>query len=72
MPSPIWKSRKFWLTMLDIIISTATYFITKYAAPEIGNDILYLIGAWQPVIILLIVSYTVQNVEGIRAKSDHV
>jgi len=62
----VWKSRKFWITLLDIVVSTATFFVTKYVAPEIGNDVLYLIGAWQPIIILLIVTYTVQNVEAIR------
>lgn len=66
MTPSIWKSRKFWLTIADIVVSTATYFITKYVAPSIGNDVLWLIGTWQPIIILLIVTYTVQNVEAIR------
>jgi len=47
-------SRKFWLMVCDVIISTATYFVTKYASPEIGNDILWLIGAWQAPVIALI------------------
>lgn len=50
------RSRKFWLMLLDILISTATFFITKYAAPELAEDILWLIGAWQPVIIALILA----------------
>lgn len=50
------KSRKFWLMLLDIIISTATFFITKYVVPELAEDILWLIGAWQPVIIALILA----------------
>lgn len=66
MVPSIWKSRKFWLTLADIVVSTVTYFVTKYVAPEIGNDVLYLIGAWQPIIILLIVTYTVQNVAAIN------
>jgi hypothetical protein len=66
MTPSIWKSRKFWLTLADIVVSTATYFIGRYIAPEIGNDVLWLIGTWQPIIILLIVTYTVQNVEAIR------
>ena len=52
--SGLLKSRKFWLAIMDVIISTATYFVTKYVAPEIGNDILWLIGAWQPVIVMVI------------------
>lgn len=54
--SSLIRSRKFWLMLLDIIISTATFFITKYAAPELAEDILWLIGAWQPVIIALILA----------------
>jgi hypothetical protein len=62
----IWKSRKFWLGVADVLVSTAGYFVTKYVAPEIGNDILWLIATYQPVIIAIIASYTVQNVEAIR------
>ena len=62
----IWKSRKFWLTLADIVVSTAVYFIGRYTAPEIGQDILWLIATWQPIIILLIVTYTVQNVEAMK------
>jgi hypothetical protein len=62
------KSRKFWLTLFDIVISTATYFITKYINPEIGNDILWLIGAWQPVIIMLIAGIAIED--SARFKAD--
>lgn len=48
------KSRKFLLMVLDLIISFATYFITKYVAPELSNDILYVLGGLQPVIIVVI------------------
>ena len=50
----IFKSRKFWITIVDVVVSSVTYFVTKYAAPEIGNDVLFLIAAWQPVVIALI------------------
>ena len=67
MDTPIiWKSRKFWITVVDVIVSTAVYFIGRYVAPEIGKDILWLIGTWQPIVILLIVTYTIQNVEALR------
>lgn len=62
----IWKSRKFWLAVADVLFSTAVYFVTQYAAPEVGKDILWLIGTYQPVVIALITSYTVQNVEAMR------
>jgi hypothetical protein len=57
----ILKSRKFWLAVFDVLISTATYFVTQYVAPEIGKNILWLIGAWQPVIVSLIVGIAVED-----------
>ena len=57
----ILKSRKFWLMMVDVVVSTAAYFIAKYVAPETGNDIMWLIGAWQPVVISLIVGIAVED-----------
>jgi hypothetical protein len=42
------------LMVVDVVVSLATYFITKYLAPEIGNDILYLIGGLQPLVIYVI------------------
>jgi hypothetical protein len=50
----IWKSRKFWLAVADVVISTVTYFVSKYLGPPVSEDVLFLIGAWQPVIVVLI------------------
>lgn len=61
----LFASRKFWLMILDVIVSTATYFITKYVAPEIGNDIIWLIGSWQPVVIALITGIAVEDAAAI-------
>lgn len=54
-------SRKFWITVVDLVVSTATYFVTKYLAPGTGNDILWVIGSWQPVIIALITGIAVED-----------
>jgi len=59
--SGLLKSRKFWLMTADIVISTTTYFVTKYVAPEIGNDILWLIGSWQPAIVYVIAGITAED-----------
>ncbi len=64
----ILKSRKFWLMVVDVVVSLSTYFIGKYFAPAAAQDILFVIGGLQPVVIAVIVSITVQNVEGIRAQ----
>jgi uncharacterized membrane protein len=48
------KSRKFWLMILDVLISTITYFVTLYVKPEVADQIIWVIGSWQPVIVALI------------------
>lgn len=67
MTSSIFQSRKFWLMVADVTVSLATYFIGKYMNPAAAQDLLFLIGAVQPVVISVIVSITVQNIEGIKA-----
>lgn len=63
------RSRKFWLTVFDIVVSTATYFISKYLNPELGNDIMWLIGAWQPVIIMLIAGIAIEDSARFKANA---
>jgi len=59
----IFKSRKFWIMTCDVIVSLATYFITKYASPDAAKDALTLIGALQPIVLLVVGSMTVQNLK---------
>ena len=66
----ILHSRKFWLMIIDLVVSLATYFVTRYAAPEVAQDVLFLIGALQPVVIAVIASITVQNVAVIKAEGE--
>jgi len=66
---PILKSRKFWIMVIDLIVSVTGYFVAKYAAPDAAKDVLFLIGAVQPVIIAVVASYTVQNVTAMKQKS---
>ncbi len=56
------KSRKFWLAILDVVISTATYFLTAYASPELAKDVLWLIAAWQPIFITLISAIAAEDI----------
>ena len=48
------RSRKFLLLVLDTVISFATFFIVKYAAPSFADDVLYVIGGLQPVFVVII------------------
>ena len=65
--NPVWKSRKFWIMIVDIAISTAVYFVTKYVAPETGNDIMWLIGSWQPVVYAVINGIATEDAAKIAA-----
>jgi hypothetical protein len=55
------KSRKFWIAILDVIISTTTFFVTKYVSPDFAENILWLIAAWQPVLIMLIAGIAIED-----------
>jgi hypothetical protein len=59
---PILKSRKFWIAVFDVVISCLTYFIPEYTDPILGNHILWLIAAWQPIFYALIVGTTQEDV----------
>ena len=69
MKSPLFKSRKFLIMLVDVVVSITTYFVTKYSNPEAAKDVLFLIGAIQPVIIAVIASIAVQNVQYIKEAS---
>ncbi len=49
---PLWKSRKFWVLVLDTVISVAVFLIGQYVLEAEASVILFLIGA-----------YTYQNVK---------
>lgn len=66
----IWSSRKFWLAIIDAFVSTLAIMLAFWLSPDKVTQIMVLVGIWQPVIIAVIVSYTVQNVAAIQAKSD--
>ena len=57
----IFKSRKFWLMVSDVVFSTAVYFVGKYVGAEVADDILWLIGSWQPVVVTLIASIAYED-----------
>jgi len=63
------KSRKFWIMIVDVIISTATYFVAHYVSPEVGENIIWLIGAWQPVIYAVIAGIATEDAADAVAKA---
>lgn len=47
-------SSKFWLLVLDVMISLVLFFTGKYASPTLAEDINFVIGAIQPVFVAII------------------
>ena len=60
---PLWKSRKFWLLILDVVLSAAVFFGGRYVSAESQDILNWLIVTMQPVFIMLIGAYTYQNVK---------
>ena len=56
--------------IVDVVISTITYFLGHYASPEVGENIIWLIGSWQPVIYAVITGIATEDAASIAAKSD--
>lgn len=54
------RSRKFWMTILDVVVSTTLYYASKYAGANL-DDIKFLIAAYQPVVALVIISLAVED-----------
>lgn len=50
----LFESRRFWMLLLDTTISIALHYFG-------GEDARFLIGALQPVFIIVISAYTVQD-----------
>lgn len=63
----LFKSRKFWIMVVDVVLSTATYFVGQYVSPQVGKDVLWLIGSWQPVIYAVINGIATEDAARIQA-----
>lgn len=63
----LFRSRKFLLLVLDTVIQLVTYFITKYAAPALAEDVLFFIGVQQPVWVAIIVAIAYEDGQAKRA-----
>ena len=56
-PSPwagLLRSRKFMILVLDVVMSLALYFVGKYAAASLFEDVKIAIAVLQPVFVALI------------------
>jgi hypothetical protein len=57
----IFKSRKFWIMVADVSVSTATYLVTSFVNPALADKIIWLIGAWQPVIVMVVAGIAIED-----------
>jgi|WetSurMetagenome_2_1015567.scaffolds.fasta_scaffold1475508_1 hypothetical protein len=57
----LFESRRFWMTILDVVIAIAGY-VAAHFIPSYEELIKFLIVTLQPVIILVIIAYTVDDV----------
>lgn len=46
--------REFWILVLDIVISAVVYFGTKYLAPEVFEDVQFVVLAIQPIVVAVL------------------
>ena len=60
-------SRKFWLLILDTVISLAAFFIGRYLSPDDALPYLTVIAALQPVFVFVIKAITDEDVAKIQA-----
>ena len=58
------QSRRFWLAVLDVIIAVTGYVTAHFIPdPNTVDLVKFLIVTLQPVILLVICAYTVENVQ---------
>jgi hypothetical protein len=48
------RSRKFWVMLMDLVLSMTIYFVGKYAAPVLAEDVKFIVASIQPVFLFLI------------------
>lgn len=68
--NPLLNSRKFLIMLVDVIVSLITYFTGKYLDASAAKDILFLIGALQPVVLFVIGFIGIQNVTAMKAQAE--
>ena len=64
--SSLLHSRKFWLLILDTVVSLILFFISKYV-PGAAEDVKLVIGLLQPVFVSIIIAIAVEDASLNRA-----
>ena len=66
----LFRSRKFWLLILDAVVSSVTLVLNKVLSPADMDFALKLIAIYQPIFIFLISSIAYENSKIVPAKYD--
>ncbi len=66
----LFRSRKFLLLLLDVVVNSTVYVVSKYAAPVLAEDILFFVGLQQPVWVALIGAIAYEDGQAKRAGTD--
>ena len=61
------RSRKFWLLILDTVVSLLVYFITGLAAPDFAEYALFVIATIQPVFAVIIAAVAYEDGQAKKA-----
>jgi hypothetical protein len=63
------ESRRFWIAILDLVLSTVLYFVGKYAGASVLEDTKMVIITMQPLFLAIIAAYTIDNTQNIKAQA---
>lgn len=61
------RSRKFWLLVLDVVISSILFFGGKHLGESAFEDIKFLVGVLQPVFVFIIAAIAYEDGAAKRA-----
>ena len=65
------RSRKFWIAVLDAVVSSITVLATALLSPEQVDMVLLLVGIWQPVFVALIAGIAYEDGKA-KAAGRHI
>lgn len=63
------QSRRFWTAVIDMVVSVALYAVGRYSPADLEFT-KFLIAAIQPVVLVIIAAYTVEDVHNIIAEKE--
>ena len=61
------QSRKFWLMVVDLVVSLILFFGAKYLAPSVFDDVKFVVAAIQPVFITIIAAIAHEDAANAKA-----